>query len=273
MSLEGVLLNSTTLRSGEIQCNDQRLGRGLNKRSCWNAWDKMPRSPSQHEMLPRFVGRHGGFPTLSKLPIRYLSDDGLCAIDVRLPAGSKGDTTTDRAIAGAARSVLFECVEDHGSGGQLGIPSSKHEIFVVVSKYEPAVNCDPGPAQSPSFESCNQLLQSMPATLTAAQFSTDRAEATSGCTLPREIYAHWAFPPPRCKALVDMPGGVATKETYFNIYAGERLLVASMSQAHVELLEAGVAVNVICVQHGMTGRAFHLGRNGGITLSLDAAGH
>ena len=120
--LKDVLLNSTTLHSGEIQCNDQRLGRDLNKRSCWNAWDKMPRSSDQHELHPRLPGGRTGVPTLSKLPIRYLSDDGLCAIDVSLSVGSKGDTTTDRAIAGAARSVLFECVETHGSGGRLEVP-------------------------------------------------------------------------------------------------------------------------------------------------------
>ena len=120
--IDDMLLNSTSLPSEGIRCNHQRLGRGLDKRSCWNAWDKMPRSSHQHELYPRHSGRHTEVPTLSKLPIRYLSDDGLCAIDVRLPVGSKGDTTTEREIAGAARSVVFECVEDHGWGGQLEIP-------------------------------------------------------------------------------------------------------------------------------------------------------
>ena len=122
-SLEDAPLNSTTpLRPGEIRCNDQQFGRGLDRRSCWNAWDKMPVSSEQHELYPRHSGRQTGVPSRSKLPIRYLSDDGLCAIDVRLPAGSKGDITTDRSIAGAARSVLFECVDSHDRGGQLQIP-------------------------------------------------------------------------------------------------------------------------------------------------------
>ena len=113
---EDVLSNSAALRFGEIHCSDQRFGRALDKPSCWNAWDKMPRSSDQHELHPRLPGRHTG------VPIRYLSDDGLCAIDVRISVGSEGDTTTDRAIAGAARSVLFECVEGHGWGGQLEVP-------------------------------------------------------------------------------------------------------------------------------------------------------
>ena len=126
---EEVLSNSTTLSyPGEIRCNDQRFGRGLDKRSCWNAWDKMPRSSDQHNLYPRLSGRHTSVPVLSKLPIRYLSDDGLCAIDVRLIAGSKGDTTTDRVIAAAARSVLFECLETDGWGGQLEIPCKSRTL-------------------------------------------------------------------------------------------------------------------------------------------------
>lgn len=127
--LEEVLLNSTPLlRPGELRCNDQRFGRGLDKRSCWNAWDKMPRSSDQHNLYPRLSGRHTSVPTLSKLPIRYLSDDGLCAIDVRLLVGSNGNTTTDRVIAGAARSVLFECLETHGWGGQLENPCKSRTL-------------------------------------------------------------------------------------------------------------------------------------------------
>ena len=125
---EGVLLNSTTLRSGTVHCNVQRFGKELDKRSCWNAWDKMPRSPSQHRLYSRLSGRQARAPYLSKLPLRYLSDDGLCAIDVRLPQGSKGDTASDRAIAGAARSVLFQCVEDHGWGGRLEVPCKSRAL-------------------------------------------------------------------------------------------------------------------------------------------------
>ena len=106
--IDDVLLNSTSLPSEGIRCNDQRLGRGLDKRSCWDAWDKMSRSSHQHELYPRHSGRHTEVPPLSKLPIRYISDDSLYTIDVRLPVRSKGDTTTDREIAGAARSVVSE---------------------------------------------------------------------------------------------------------------------------------------------------------------------
>ncbi|CAF9934758.1 MAG: hypothetical protein HETSPECPRED_009346 [Heterodermia speciosa] len=254
----------------------------------------MPRSPSQHRLYSRLSGRQARAPYLSKLPLRYLSDDGLCAIDVKLPQGSKGDTTSDRAIAGAARSVLFECVEDHGWGGRLEVPyygfakdyrpsfaedekqkkhllpksveyrqdlktlsfcSSKRELFLEVSKYEPAVDCDPRPAQSPSFDSCEDMLQDMPAGSTILKCSTDRAQATGGCLLPRDFYAQSGLSRPLCRALVEMPNGLTTRETYFNIYA------------------AGVAVNVMCVQHGFTGRAFHIGRNGAITISINAIGH
>lgn len=43
---------------------------------------------------------------------------------------------------------------------------------------------------------------------------------------------------PLCRALVEMPNGLTTRETYFNIYAGESSLVApipSLTMTSVKL--------------------------------------
>lgn len=78
--------------------------------------------------------------------------------------------------------------------------ASNHELLVTVSKYDPAVDCDPRPAQSPSFGSCDQLLQGMPAGVNVMQFSTDRTQAGVGCLLLRPFYSRML---PACLAILD----------------------------------------------------------------------
>ena len=78
--------------------------------------------------------------------------------------------------------------------------ASNHELFVTVSKYDPGVDCDPRPARYPSFESCDQLLQVMPAGVTVMQFSTDHTQAGVGCLLPRSFYSRML---PACLAIPD----------------------------------------------------------------------
>lgn len=107
--------NLTTPLSAPITCIE-RLGRDLSKDSCNNALDKMPRSNNPHVLFPRPRGS-SGIPMMWRVPIRYLSDDGSCAIDVKLSHSSRGDTIADRDIAGVAENVLSTCVESQGLGG------------------------------------------------------------------------------------------------------------------------------------------------------------
>lgn len=51
------------------------------------------------------------------LPFRYLSDDGLCAIDVRLRQGLAEGTTNGLAISEQAGAILVECVHVQKEGG------------------------------------------------------------------------------------------------------------------------------------------------------------
>ncbi|KAL8820921.1 MAG: hypothetical protein Q9191_007417 [Dirinaria sp. TL-2023a] len=57
------------------------------------------------------------------LPVRYLSDDGICAIDVTSGPQSgrdvRADITTGVQIAGVARLILDKCVRDTGTGGSV----------------------------------------------------------------------------------------------------------------------------------------------------------
>ena len=55
---------------------------------------------------------------MRELPTRYLSDDGLCAIDVHMSRFTQGDISSDHEIAMAAQSILMKCVLEFGLGGR-----------------------------------------------------------------------------------------------------------------------------------------------------------
>ena len=82
----------------------------------------MGRSSDPHGLFPRPPGFYPSIPPKWRVPIRYLSDDGLCAIDVELAKRSKGDTTSDADIVEIAESILHQCVEAHGEGGYAEVP-------------------------------------------------------------------------------------------------------------------------------------------------------
>ena len=52
-------------------------------------------------------------------PIRYLSDDGICAIDVQLESGARWDTSNWDIISGYAKTILDECVARQQKGGSV----------------------------------------------------------------------------------------------------------------------------------------------------------
>ena len=51
------------------------------------------------------------------VPLRYLSDDGLCAIDVTLVRGTSGDVANGIGLLHAARTVWDKCAIGSASGG------------------------------------------------------------------------------------------------------------------------------------------------------------
>ena len=51
-------------------------------------------------------------------PIRYLSDDGVCAIDIQLDSGRE-DSSSSFVISWYAKKILDECVTGLGKGGSV----------------------------------------------------------------------------------------------------------------------------------------------------------
>ena len=54
-------------------------------------------------------------------PIRYLSDDGICAIDIQFHTGEGaiGDTSNGEIISWYAKTILRDCVAKEQRGGAI----------------------------------------------------------------------------------------------------------------------------------------------------------
>lgn len=98
--------------------------------SCANAWAKIPRTTSENV----YVSRREKPPAASDIvvPIRYLSDDSLCAIDIRArerdTVPDPGDIAQSIDISDVADLIIKKCVERSGRGG-ISSGFSKRIIF------------------------------------------------------------------------------------------------------------------------------------------------
>ena len=70
--------SSPTSKSG-IVCS-KVYGLDLSTDSCNNAWEKISRTPNSRRFIPRKTDSGKVTPDDVSLPLRYLSDDGACAI-------------------------------------------------------------------------------------------------------------------------------------------------------------------------------------------------
>ena len=53
------------------------------------------------------------------MPVRFLGDDGHCAIDITLRRGTDDDVSDWRTISTHARAILDECVDGRGQDGEV----------------------------------------------------------------------------------------------------------------------------------------------------------
>ncbi|KAL8852668.1 MAG: hypothetical protein Q9221_002428 [Calogaya cf. arnoldii] len=107
------------LTAGGATCSRVKYGNNLQPVSCRNAWDKIERSSVRKRYGARSILERDSFDYL--VPERYLSDDGLCAIDVSIPQnmiaqGRRWDVATGLQISDTARKILEQCVRYHEGG-------------------------------------------------------------------------------------------------------------------------------------------------------------
>ena len=120
---------------GRLTCSGNQYGYDPEPNSCFQALNKMPKS----SVMKTYGLRHQRELYDVSLPQRYLSDDGLCAIDVkskRSMIGVLGDKTNDLAIWRIAGIVLNSCVVNEKVGGfttNFSKSSSGHHDAVVQS--------------------------------------------------------------------------------------------------------------------------------------------
>ena len=112
--------------------------------SCRNAWQKIGRSRTKMTVRPR----DGMFSEDTLLPIRYHSDDGLCAITLDQPFSPFIGTTDGYTISEAAAAVLVGCVyklnragevhfqDDEKSESSGAISSQSHHRSEIKSSFQ-----------------------------------------------------------------------------------------------------------------------------------------
>ena len=127
---DGTTLNqSASLFVGFLPVCDGNFGTKLKQTSCINAWQKIPRNKTE----VTFRTRQGVLTEDTPLPVRYLSDDGLCAIDLfdvlELSQGNLEDKTDSFTISEMAGVILTKCAIQQGIGGRIRIQSrSAHDV-------------------------------------------------------------------------------------------------------------------------------------------------
>ena len=108
-------------------------------------------------------GQRGSGNWRAKLPFRYVSSDGLCAIDISHSARASHDQMRPGDLKDIVRVLIDVCVR--GTPNQGGIASNigvHGNLAVRVVPYKPKVVC--GAAGSgPPFISCRDIVDEMPA--------------------------------------------------------------------------------------------------------------
>ena len=123
-------LNATN--SPEI-CS-KSFGFNFQQDSCQKAWQKIERS--SHPQV--FRRREGALTDDVPVPIRYLSDDGTCAVDVDLfPPGIAEATSDGLTISNFAGGILVQCVYQLDEGGTVYLPGNLlHPTAAFPSAHE-----------------------------------------------------------------------------------------------------------------------------------------
>ena len=223
---------STRITEKKISCGPQ-YGRNLNIKSCIQVHSAMSSSAD-----PKTFGERGSGTFDAPLPFRYLSHDGLCAIDLSHVAGVEFDTIAPNDLKIAAESIIAICIYGQPNIGGIatGLGVNKGLLMRIVP-YRPSVYCGPK-GTAPPWITCRHVLDAIPAN-NEPQIWGPRAWANTTVPIP------WARTTDvrRCTMVVDgiAPGLVSDSSDWYKIWA------------------AANAVDYMCTQLGQAGLAIGLG--------------
>ena len=188
---------------------------------------------------PRTFGKRGEGKWDAPIPFRYLSHDGLCAIDLGLRAGETFETVAPLDLKEAALRLIRICVAVEPSEGGLysGLGVNK-ALSLRVVRYRPNVLCG-SEGSGPPWVTCRHIIDQM------------RADSEKQIFGPREfanttVIVPWRYTTVkrRCALTIDgtAPGLVSDGGDWYKIWF------------------AANAVDYMCAQLGRRGVALGLGR-------------
>ncbi|KAI4173471.1 MAG: hypothetical protein LQ348_006577 [Seirophora lacunosa] len=241
-SSDATNLNTSTHSNSMLTCSGTRYGRNLRLASCLQIWGIM-----SAYTVPRSFGERNTGDWDAPLPFRYLSLDGLCAIDLSHAAGTLGDTIAPVDLKEAARLIIQICiaVEPNEGGLVTGLGVNK-ALSLRIVPYRPTVTCGPDNTGPPEL-SCRDVIDKMPANNKRQVFGPRDQQ---GVTVPLP----WAYTTGRrrCGAIVDAveEGRITDEGDWYKIWA------------------AANAVDFMCCQQGRRGVATALGDNKRLYVEL-----
>ena len=150
--------SNTSLGVPDISCNGTTYGKNLNVGSCLQALGKMP-TGSRSVVF----GQRGRGDWEANLPLRVLSTNGVCAIDVSHRAGAIFDSISPSELKESARILIDVCVRGKlNTGGVLSNIGKHGNLALRVTPYRPKVRCGPEGSSPPPVD-CRNLVDRMPA--------------------------------------------------------------------------------------------------------------
>lgn len=234
--------NTSVLTAGRVSCNGRLYGRNFKLASCLQVYALM----SSDQTLRTF-GERGTGDYEAPLPFRYLSADGLCAVDLSHAAGVTSDSVSPADLKEAVLVLIEICVQGKPSEGGLmtGLGVNKGLALRVV-RYKPSVTCGL-PNSGPPWITCTHILDRMPADSQRRIFGPEKWANT---TVPLPL--SYTTQQRRCGLIVDgtEPGDVSDTSDWYKVWA------------------AANAVNYMCVHEGKRGVSVGLGDRGSLYLEL-----
>ncbi|KAL8687726.1 MAG: hypothetical protein Q9224_005065, partial [Gallowayella concinna] len=151
------------------------------------------------------------------LPFRYLSHNGLCAIDIAHTAGVLTDSIAPIDLKLAARIIISTCVMvnkrgEANTGGLLAGLGQNQDLAIRVMAAKPNTTCGPE-GSGPPWAACRDIIDRMPANNKRQVFGP-RDDPRTTVPLPWRYTAR-----ERCTITVDLvdgaePGSVTTSDWY-----------------------------------------------------------
>lgn len=240
--------SSKTLGLETPKCAGARYGYNLGRQSCLDAFISIP--PDDITFHTYGARTHGDFGV--QLPYRFLSADGLCAIDIEVGLGKSWDLSNWAEISEKAKLLVDRCVllvpnRRHTMGGIIGNVGIEGKLSIVVRSYVSDVTCRNYPPYVDGGR-CSNVLGTLPVAKRGVLFSRTGIPGKGSIIIPDG--RNFTEPQDVCTATIDLIDQEADMCSWSDLWAG------------------GVAVDKICVQNGKAGMSFGHGKNGQLTIEL-----